>query len=328
MWESVCDGEKLTTIVEHPSLAYSAKLLDQLQLAASTLGVKANLEQIEPLLTPTLVRHTVIHVVTTDGRILSRSRKGGQFCKFGSGGGKYDKSLVHCHFSARDGVYDEFGIGFRNPAVLDVSAPRLTVEAPHKAEQERNEEFSVVWVQYLLLDANQIQRSDEEMFLDKLPAPGSDGDWAHYIVGGEQLKCPGVDRPGSKTKVSFCLEPLEQIKQGPLKDFVRRIKGDWTKDFTEWRDVDFASIMNHREEMIRWIDDYKGESRPAEPEVVTLPLTWGSDPPYEKFDKYVESADRLCKVLLHDESVWQKPWPDTTRQVSIALRSHSWGRSF
>ena len=115
-------------------------------------------------LAPTRVRHTVIHVVTTDGKILSRSRRGRQFCKFGSGGGKHDKSLAHCHFSARDGVYDEYGIGFRNPAVLDVSEPMLNVEAPHYTEQWRNEGYSIIWVQYVLLDANQIERTDEQVY--------------------------------------------------------------------------------------------------------------------------------------------------------------------
>ena len=89
--------------------------------------------------------------------------------------------------------------------MLDVSAPKLTVEAPHRAEQERNEDFSVIWVQYVLLDAKQIERSDEKMFLDGLPGPGSDGDWTHYIVGGEQLKSQRLISRGAKLKSASVL---------------------------------------------------------------------------------------------------------------------------
>ena len=34
------------------------------------------------------IRHAVCHVVTTDGRILTRGRAGGQYTKYGNGGGK------------------------------------------------------------------------------------------------------------------------------------------------------------------------------------------------------------------------------------------------
>eukprot|EP00973_Karenia_brevis_P025915 3576473-Karenia_brevis.AAC.1 len=41
------------------------------------------------------IRHSAMLVVTTQGDILSRSRRGGQFAKYGCGGGKTEKSLQH-----------------------------------------------------------------------------------------------------------------------------------------------------------------------------------------------------------------------------------------
>ena len=77
-----------------------------------------------------------------------------QICKLCSGGGKTNKSLAHNHFASRNGVYDEFGIDFDNEAVLDISPPILAIEAPHSDAQNRNEPYSLLWHQYMLLDAN------------------------------------------------------------------------------------------------------------------------------------------------------------------------------
>ena len=115
-------------------------------------------------------------------------RGGGQFTKYRTGGGAGPKSCMHCHFSAREGFLDEFGIGFHNPAVLDISPPFLVMGPPHAKELQVDERYSIVWVQYCLLDAEQIEPADDPVELGWLEEPSTPGKWGHYRAGGERLK--------------------------------------------------------------------------------------------------------------------------------------------
>eukprot|EP00973_Karenia_brevis_P068072 9469834-Karenia_brevis.AAC.1 len=63
--------------------------------------------------------------VNPDGEILFRSRRGGQFTKFLSGGGKEELTPLQAHYHCRAGLEDEYGIGFNNPAIIDISQPIL-----------------------------------------------------------------------------------------------------------------------------------------------------------------------------------------------------------
>eukprot|EP00973_Karenia_brevis_P091401 12407304-Karenia_brevis.AAC.1 len=75
--------------------------------------------------------------VNIDGEILFRSRRGGQFTKMLSGGGKEDLGIVQAHYHCRAGLEDEYNIGFNNPAIIDISPPILQVVSPHKTEKKR-----------------------------------------------------------------------------------------------------------------------------------------------------------------------------------------------
>ena len=116
------------------------------------------------------------------------------------------------------------------------------------------------------------------------------------------------------------------MKQGPQKPFVQETIGRRAKDFTEWRAIDYESILNHRDRMIQWIDEYRGERRVEKPKVVSQPQTWSPAVDPMKLKGYLERTVELIVTLYHEDGVWQKPWPDLTRQVSLALRSHSWGK--
>ena len=151
MFQAALDPEKMDCVKRVAGLDIWSRMTHEFDRADLSSEREATL-----LLCPQPIRHAVTHVVTNRGRVLSRSRKGGEFGKVGNGGGEHDKSLSHLHFSARHGVYDEFGIGFNNPAVLDISPPILTIEAPHASEWKKGEPYTVVWVQYMLIDLSLI----------------------------------------------------------------------------------------------------------------------------------------------------------------------------
>ena len=161
-------------------------------------------------------------VVTTDGCVLSRGRRAGEFTKHGCGGGHNGKTLIQCHLSCREGVSDEFGIGFRNSAVLDISAPVLMVAKPPTQTSAYHSNYSLTWVQFMLLDAKQIVRIDEDLYTGVYTKPTTEGGWGQFLVGGERLKCEEIEgRTEAKRAeylrkygpVCFCFEPLAEVCQ-------------------------------------------------------------------------------------------------------------------
>ena len=172
----------MNRMAHSPVHVYCCKMLDQL--------LYDDKQRVNPyiaaLVTPTHIRHSVMLAVTTDVELLSQSRRTGQFAKLMSGGGEDDKSCMHNYFACRNGLIDEFGIGFNNPAVLDVSPPILTITAPHSAERKRGDPYTIVWVQYCLLDAGQIKRHEEPVNFGHLDAPSTDGKWGHYFFHSQR----------------------------------------------------------------------------------------------------------------------------------------------
>ena len=152
LWDSIIDPEQAESIQELPGIKYTTRLLND-SLAASSRQQACRRAKL--LLENSPVKHSVMLVVTTDGKILSRAHAPGKFTKVGNGGGRREKSLVHCHFACREGVQDEFGIGFHNPAVLEVSPPWLMIQPRHDRDTGSH---TLVYVQWMLLDHRQIKR--------------------------------------------------------------------------------------------------------------------------------------------------------------------------
>ena len=167
--------------------------------------------------------------------------------------------------------------------MLDISPPILTIEHPHTSEQRLHEKYSIVWVQYMLLDENQIEKLDEKPYLGNLKGPSTFGDWGHWKVGGERLQCRELARAGRHHPgdpkyhdVSFCFEPLWSIHQGPQSPMKGVKKGG-----TQWRQVDFNTVYYHHERLRSFVETYEGKPRPGLPEKFVIVKSW-TECPYEK----------------------------------------------
>ena len=101
--------------------------------------------------------HTVMIVVNTLGEVLSRTRRYNQFSKLGCGGGMWRKGFLHCHFACREGVMDEFGISFHNPAVLAISEPQIQLRNPEQKMRGYCDMFQGTWMQVMVVDAKQVK---------------------------------------------------------------------------------------------------------------------------------------------------------------------------
>ena len=155
------------------------------------------------------IRSSVMLVVTTDGKILSRGRAWNQFTKYGCGGGKWPKGLIGLSYSCREAVYDEFGISPHNPAILEVSPPVLWV--CDKCSTSKGDPCTIVWVQFMLLDHVQVVKLTEKPLWDQ---PTTPGEWGYYSVGGEALKSPECGRQRRlqyRADVPFCLDFIEDL---------------------------------------------------------------------------------------------------------------------
>ena len=148
--------------------------------------------------------------------------RGGHFVRCCPGGAARDRGLVNLSFEARLALSDEFGIGFDNPAVLDISPPILQYEV----EDEFKGRTRVMWVQTVLLDHDQIefltadgirQGPNYPTHRQKCPAPEG-GLWGRWRIGGQRMKCSLVERGtrGQDMYVSFCSEPLNRIANEKL----------------------------------------------------------------------------------------------------------------
>jgi hypothetical protein len=130
IWESILDHTKLSLMDSSPTMEYCCRLFD-------SFGKGEWPRCSYHLHGRTKIRHSVVLLVDTAGNAYHRSRRTGQFCKVGVGGGKKEGSLINRHFSCREGLMDEMGVDFHNRAVLWVSHPILEILAPHEKEQSR-----------------------------------------------------------------------------------------------------------------------------------------------------------------------------------------------
>ena len=82
---------------------------------------------------------SVMQVVTSKGRVLTRNEMPGRFQKVCCGTGcEFEaRSLIYRHHAAREELLEQFGIGFQNKAILDISPPILTLECPHTSNAGR-----------------------------------------------------------------------------------------------------------------------------------------------------------------------------------------------
>ena len=97
VWKAIRDPELLQQIEALPMHDALCKLLDE----SEDDPIKR--QQLKPHYEPTLIRHSCCIVVTTDGRVLLRSKKGNDFTQVGNGGGGSDgKTLSHLHFAMRN----------------------------------------------------------------------------------------------------------------------------------------------------------------------------------------------------------------------------------
>ena len=149
----------------------------------------------------------------------------------------------------------------------------MSIEAPHGTERDLNEEYSIIFTQYFLLDAAEIRKVGEPRIGHYLRSPTTPGEWGQWEVGGERMHCHEVGRYNGDHEVDFCREPLADIAQGPLcrhepdRVSLGRRYQCWIDDektdsrYVEWRPVDFCSLQSHKDMLLDWISAYRGVPR-------------------------------------------------------------------
>ena len=101
--------------------------------------------------------------------------------------------------------------------------------------------------------------------------------------------------------------------------------------WTEWRQVDFETISNHRGRVLDWIDKYRGEPRPGKAESMVFSGTWGKpanigeeNARIAHVQEALKIADSYVAAMNHEEGVWQRPWPRLPYKALTAMRSPEW----
>ncbi len=153
---------------------------------------------------------------------------------------------------------DEMGIDFNNPAVLWVSHPILVILAPHEEEQKCTEKYTILWLQFVLVDAKQVVQLEDELELGKNVKPAASGTWAHFSVGGVKMRCRENERIKWDLDTCFCREKLEDIRQAEQCDGVNRVprstyKHGKTEFHMQFRPLDWQTLINHQPRLLDWI---------------------------------------------------------------------------
>jgi len=113
-------------------------------------------------------------LMDTDGKVLSRTQKAGTFVRCQLRTGKKSKSVMYAAHSIREALEKEVGISFRNPAIVAVSPPCLSVrrlpEDLMKPTWRRGYtkadrwEFGIRWVQYFIVAKDRVQKLSEPLY--------------------------------------------------------------------------------------------------------------------------------------------------------------------
>lgn len=283
------------------------------------------------------IKHATAIIVDTTGRILHRMRKEGDFTKQWTGGGRCGKSAPMCHYAVREGVLDEAGIGFMNPAVVDVSAPIIMVEPKHESDWKDPALFSVVWYQFILVDEEMIEFLPDEPILnaswnqkrkEQVPPTNSTGQWGHWKIGGERLRCRELerDKKGNADKwssgVAYCWESI-------LPDTRTNGRLGWNnkKKFyiDEYRPYEWNALELLRDTLYEWVQQYNGERRVQKATLEFHPdlqeewkLKW------EEMENLTEPLRTMVNIMQESPEVRTSPWPDLPLDVLRCLRSREW----
>ena len=84
-------------------------------------------------------------------------------------------------YAVQGGAYDEAGLEFGNEAILDISAPRLTIEPAHETEWKKGEPCSYVRTRFILLDHTKIKKIGGPS-LGRYDKPTTKGDWGQFEI--------------------------------------------------------------------------------------------------------------------------------------------------
>eukprot|EP00973_Karenia_brevis_P064463 8955912-Karenia_brevis.AAC.1 len=70
----------------------------------------------------------------------------------------------------------------------------------------------------MLIDHTQVRRVNEPVYTGRHVKATTSGDWGHYTVGGERLRCNEIDVLYGDPHVSFCFEKLTEAYRSPQHD--------------------------------------------------------------------------------------------------------------
>ena len=228
------------------------------------------------------------------------------------------KGFLHCHFACREGVMDEFGISFHNPAVLAISEPQIQLRNPEKKMQGYCDMFQGIWMQVMVVDDKQVKEDSVNKHWNARaarPVYGRPGRWGHFSVGKEPLWCNEVDgaRPDearSHGGVQFCWERLSSIRNGSLDD----------SKYTLWRDCDFDTMSYYKDYILDfvWTVSRDHQTRQSRGRISCGRVriddsSWGGG--FTRFKHRYQAEIDGCVNSLRaaleacPEGLWQAPWP-------------------
>ena len=141
-----------------------------------------------------------------------------------------DRSPAQAAYVLRKAAFDELGLDFDNDAIVGVSEPVLSLQAPQKMAVHSDRPFSMVYVQIIVVDAKKVQRLHRSLGRDR---PTTEGDWGHFAIGGQPLRCRENERYGYGTETCYVFDDIRTLdeRNEPHNRNLPRVDPKWTK----WR---------------------------------------------------------------------------------------------
>jgi hypothetical protein len=141
-----------------------------------------------------------------------------------------------------------------------------------------------------------------------------------------------------KAETCFCFEPLRDVQQRNQE----AVDGNTSlTSWTEWRPLDFASIMNHRGHMSQWVEDYpRRRDTPGEleayPQVRVIGPTYftTTQPDVSEADlsEILETgrdfARAYAAAMSEESGAWQHNQTRLPEKLMRIMRQPEWGRRF